>query len=493
LIASDSRSASFWPPIKNHAIALVKASINLIYVFMKSTRLHQCRFFVGLVALTIVFISKINGQNSPIELTFRATYQDQIIDLDSIYIQNLTQGSDTMLYFPDSVFFLDLSTSISYQKKPERTTFSIYPNYPNPFSDKTTFNVVAHESGHLDLMVLNQSGKTLVQYGRFLEPGNHVFKFFSGKETFYIISATMFGVTKTHKMISTGSNQFMNYTIAYSGMSGMGSDFKAFKNTGSFVFYPGDQLRFTGYATTPDMIIGNNEVEDIPEGSQIYDFNIMNGIRCIGPPAVTYSGQVYNTVKIGNQCWMAENLNVGTMINGIQAMSNNGIIEKYCFNDDPSNCDAYGGLYQWDEMMDYTTTEGASGICPPGWHIPTDEEWKVLEGAVDSQYNYPDPVWDFQGWRGHDAGINLRTTSGWFDGNNGTDMYGFSAKPGGRRFENGSFAGIINYGGFWTSSGGQTPNPPHRGIFYQENGVFRGGSGKINGRSVRCLKDNSFN
>ncbi len=53
-------------------------------------------------------------------------------------------------------------------------------------------------------------------------------------------------------------------------------------------------------------------------------------------------------------------------------------------------------LYQWEEMMQYTTQQGAQGICPPGWHLPTDEEWKVLEGAVDSQYGIGDPEWDIE-------------------------------------------------------------------------------------------------
>ena len=76
--------------------------------------------------------------------------------------------------------------------------------------------------------------------------------------------------------------------------------------------------------------------------------------------------QIYNTVQIGSQCWMAENLNVGTMISGLDAMYNNGVIEKYCYNNDPLNCNIYGGLYQWNEMMHYSTQQGIQGICPAG-------------------------------------------------------------------------------------------------------------------------------
>jgi len=83
-------------------------------------------------------------------------------------------------------------------------------------------------------------------------------------------------------------------------------------------------------------------------------------------------GKTYNTVLIGTQCWMRENLNIGTRIDGSQNQTDNGTIEKYCYDDLESNCDIYGGLYQWDEAMQYVTTQGVQGICPAGWHLPTD-------------------------------------------------------------------------------------------------------------------------
>jgi len=105
---------------------------------------------------------------------------------------------------------------------------------------------------------------------------------------------------------------------------------------------------------------------------------VPGGSSCPGLPTVTYSGKTYNTVQIGTQCWLKENLNVGTRINGnTDQVSGNGI-EKYCYNDIESNCTTYGGLYQWNEAMQYVTTEGAKGICPTGWHIPTLAEFVEL-------------------------------------------------------------------------------------------------------------------
>ena len=103
---------------------------------------------------------------------------------------------------------------------------------------------------------------------------------------------------------------------------------------------------------------------------------------CPGIPTVEYEGKIYHTVQIGTQCWLRENLDIGTMILGIQDQSNNGLIEKSCYNNNPNNCNTFGGLYQWYEAMQYDTTTGSRGICPPGWHIPTLYEFWTLRNAV---------------------------------------------------------------------------------------------------------------
>ncbi len=85
---------------------------------------------------------------------------------------------------------------------------------------------------------------------------------------------------------------------------------------------------------------------------------------CGFPLTDIHDGQLYNTVQIGTQCWMAQNLNIGAMITGTTVMTNSSILEKYCYNDDPSFCNEYGALYQWNEAMEYSTLAGSQGICP---------------------------------------------------------------------------------------------------------------------------------
>ena len=87
---------------------------------------------------------------------------------------------------------------------------------------------------------------------------------------------------------------------------------------------------------------------------------------------------VYPTVRLGTQCWMAANLDYGSGIPSTQFPMDNCTPEKYCFNDTPSNCSSYGGLYTWDEMMQYEDIPAIQGLCPPGWHVPDENEWNAL-------------------------------------------------------------------------------------------------------------------
>ena len=104
-------------------------------------------------------------------------------------------------------------------------------------------------------------------------------------------------------------------------------------------------------------------------------------------------GKIYKTTKIGEQCWFAENLKY----------TGNGCLSKTWNSDDAGSVDACKANgdeihYQWGAAMNGSTTEGAQGLCPSGWHISTDAEWKTLEGTVDSTYGVGNAVWNNTGW-----------------------------------------------------------------------------------------------
>jgi len=200
-------------------------------------------------------------------------------------------------------------------------------------------------------------------------------------------------------------------------------------------------------------------------------------------------GNKYKTIKIGSQIWMAENLNLGTRINGTNDQMDNGNIEKYCYNDLTSNCDTYGGLYQWDEMMQYTTVSGTQGLCPAGWHLPTDHEWKILEMELGMSQAQADPT----GNRGTDQGSQLAGngplwTNGTLDQNGVFGSSGFSALPAGFRIPSGSFGEQSNGADFWSSS--ETgADAWRRELGYYSPQVTRNDNSKSYGFSVRCVQD----
>ena len=194
---------------------------------------------------------------------------------------------------------------------------------------------------------------------------------------------------------------------------------------------------------------------------------------------VEMDGYTYSAVEIGDQCWFAENLRTtvyadGTVIpeetdNAAWSVLSTGA--RCDYDNDASNVATYGRLYNW-----YAVTD-AAGLCPAGWHVPTDDEWTALETYLQAN--------------GHSGaeGTVLKSTSGWNDSGNGTDDFGFSALPGGRRNRyGGSFdhAGLI--GNWWSSSlsGGDA--------WYRNLNVYVPNFLRVSydpgiGFSVRCLRD----
>lgn len=212
-------------------------------------------------------------------------------------------------------------------------------------------------------------------------------------------------------------------------------------------------------------------------GNQV-SFNTTN--PCPGIPSIIYEGQTYNTVLVGSQCWLRENLNAGVMIQGPQAQSDNGVKEKYCYDNDPANCTAYGGLYQWSEAMQYSNSPGAQGICPPGWHVPTDADWCTLSTFLDPSVNC-----SYFGWSGTDAGTKMKSMSGWGSGN-GTNSSGLNVLPAG--YYDSAFSGVGQYTALWSSS--LFSNLPlYRALSSYYPKIYRSSATLSVGYSVRCLKN----
>ncbi len=217
----------------------------------------------------------------------------------------------------------------------------------------------------------------------------------------------------------------------------------------------------------------------------------LNSSSC--PANVVYGGKTYPAVQINNQCWLAKNLDVGNQILSSADPTNNGIIEKWYYNDNLGYGNDYGGLYTWDEAMQYSPSQpsqnlqGPQGICPTGWHIPTDYEWMCLEmNQGMSQVNATSNA-----CRGAEGGkLKESNITHWSTPNTGaTNSSGFIALPGGY-FNGSSFYSITQIGYWWSATEQGTNYAYPRSLSYNDVQICRSsGAQKSYGYSVRCVKD----
>jgi uncharacterized protein (TIGR02145 family) len=186
---------------------------------------------------------------------------------------------------------------------------------------------------------------------------------------------------------------------------------------------------------------------------------------------------------------MKKNLNFGSRIDGFNEQTNNGIPEKYCYGDDESNCDVYGGLYEWAEAVQYyhgaTNTTSwnpapngdVQGVCPHGWHIPKLNEYSTLVAFLGGVTN---------------SGYQLKEmgTIHWNDPNNASNSSEFTALGSGIRVETGIFYMIGNIFMTWSSTefnagSAWDPDTQHHEFYFHLDAA----NVKQQGFPVRCLKD----
>lgn len=233
--------------------------------------------------------------------------------------------------------------------------------------------------------------------------------------------------------------------------------------------------------------------------------------NCGEATAIDADGNRYNTVQIGTQCWLTKNINVGTRIDTCSSGPCSGdcslsctargssineqldggqeLIQKYCYNDDPAFCDSEGGLYQWHMALGLSQTckshdtstpcvevDNMQGVCPIGWHIPSDAEWSTLSSYLGGELAAGDAL--------KEAG-----STNWGVDNNADNSSGFTGLPGGRRFVGGDFSTITGYAFYWTATAYSNDTTWYRYLKYNNSGIGRDEGSKARGFFVRCLKD----
>jgi len=394
-------------------------------------------------------IGKLIDENS----TALADVQLELYAVPNIY--NTTSGAD-------GTFSFDIITGVEDNQLP--IGYSVSDNFPNPFNPSTRIGITLPSRKNVKVEVFNLLGQTITDVieQTFDAGTNYIDIELNGVPNGFYISRITIGekYTVVKKLMLIYGSQHLT-------TSGGVFTTQLNKSDNTYLETNLDSLVATS------SIIGRKTFTNLPVFvSGTLDLGNLTIERyCPGTPTVTYAGKTYNTVQIGNQCWLKENLDVGTMINGIEEMTDNSTIEKYCYDDIPANCETYGGLYQWNETMQYSTTPGVQGICPPGWHIPTTSEFNTLKGAVGGDGN---------GLKREDQGSS---------GGQGTNTSGFSALLAGFRGVNGYFYGLGDYAYFWSSIRYGATFARRLYLNYGGSNIILDHNNRDYGFSVRCLKD----
>ncbi len=548
-------------------------------------------FTISIVLLLSIVNTFAQKGNIVINFSGKDAVSNATVPLGNVYVENLSANCDTTVYGDNPYLYLEWVSGIDDNFVSKSSPFELEPNYPNPFSSTTKFNIYIKNQESLKIILCNAYGAVVSELKKELNHGLHTFEIGAAKDNLYFLTVSNGKISKSIKLISFRHGINKNQGIKYLGM-GNNNGYKSSNEISSFVFQPGDQLLMRtnppgyyentmydnpsenknyifelqpestitlptvntsqitnitqtsatsggnvsndGGATvttrgvcwdiTPNPTISDNFTTDgggtgsytsslsgltqnttyyvrayatnsagTNYGNQI-NFETIAGNNC--PPSINdIDGNTYNTVQIGTQCWMAENLKTTTYQNGAPIPNvtddnswanlttgayvwySNAIVFK----------NMYGALYNWYAVSD------PNGLCPTGWHVPTHNEWTDLTNSIGGsgspygselkscrQVNSPQP------WP-----CNTSDHPRWneYDVNHGTDDHGFSGLPGGARHNEGPFP-PVGEGAFWWSSTQQSTGYAWgRNLFYSQGDMSVTYFKYQFGESVRCLKD----
>ncbi|WP_167618280.1 FISUMP domain-containing protein [Maribellus sediminis] len=336
--------------------------------------------------------------------------------------------------------------------------------YPNPFNEKTVLSFTLKQREDIVLSVHDATGRSIVNQKRTLDPGNQYFRLSMPTAGIYYISVNTSDQNLSYKGIYTGTNRSSAF-IEYEGNTPVEAllETPLLKSVSVGLNYTdGDVVHYVCYSGNNTTVIG-----DSPTGNKTVpvEFN-----EC------KIGDKYYKTVKIGEQVWMAENLEYLPSVSGQDDMSTSE--EKYyVYNYDGTDVEAAKATDYYKTYGSLLNVTAAINNAPRGWRLPTNEDWSALRNFINTDQGTSEK-----------AGQHLKSTTGWIEegAGNGPDTYGFSAIPNGR-FQSGGFCCATGYSFMWSSTEVNTDEGHKFYIVQTDENLYDSDAPKSSGHAVRYV------
>ena len=425
----------------------------------------------------------------------------------------VTRNWSETIYYPDTVYTLNVGTSVPN-----------YPNdngmqvMPNPFDGTTRVNIQSQRTENVKMKLTDMLGHVCAEHNGLLQEGGNLFSVSLTTPQTYVLSVQTSSGIRSLKMENVGHAG--TNSIAYEGATVDNMPVVQLKSSSSHPFELGDELSLTVYAYLNDTLMAHQTVTQIQNADDNVTVTFpvtQNSLNITSCPVVSvrtnetgfgnrisyvqdYDGNEYKVVQVGNQCWMREDLRVSHFPNGgnISIGDSYSLSSPYRYypNNDSSIVSVCGCFYNWAAVMNGTETSvsnpsGVQGICPFGWHVPSEAEWTQLNDYVKSENSYvceSNPI---------NIAKALAADTGWnasdvvcAPGNaqNANNATGFTAVPTGA-FSLDEYLGIFEFANFWSSSEYSAYSATCVLLSHNNAHVAIGSRYKYDGISVRCVRD----
>ena len=464
------------------------------------------------ILVIFIFVSAFTASAQHILLTFsgRDARTNERAPLTEVQIPNLTQGwtIHSPLNYPQDSTIVFAATGIEeYENNGHAMKgIKLLQNNPNPFDGHTEVTLHIEEAGEVMLSLLDAQGRVLEKWeNQNLAKGAHLFRVTASVPGLYVLSAYHNGKLSSIKMIHTGNHPHCQ--IDYAGATATPllalSPKDAMRDViTDLPFEEGDLMGYRGiYQISNYMIIyGEWVVRNLVDSDYIPLPRQMRSITCPSTPFITdFDGNEYGTVVIGSQCWMKENLRTTHYANGtpISAGVTLSDLDGYYYHAGTLQEDAmYGYYYNWRAVMHGEAASNSNpsevqGVCPMGWHVPSDVEWQMMEARIGVPASDTAVVGTRGSVAAKIAGDDCWSPSlleaapgnpNYFNRN----MFGFSALPAGEYTS--TPQNRCTDASFWSSTL-RNDDAYQRRLFYDSEGISRSTSSIDIGRNVRCVRD----